>query len=191
MREYIVFSLSELLEPGTLDIDILKDSLSQFQCKKEKDLETFLNSKSIIYDTSNLGKTSLLVDKDLFGQGVFKVMAFFTISHTSLDISNMSNSKKRKVFGNFPGRDKKNTMPAFLIGQIGRSDDYNANDLNGEILLQECYAEIEKARKIIGGNLILLECREYMFDKFYKDKGFHKISESLSSDNLYTLYIRI
>ena len=52
---------------------------NDFTCEREKDLEIFLRNKAITYDNSNLGKTSLIIDKDSFDQGKLDVMAFFTI----------------------------------------------------------------------------------------------------------------
>ncbi len=37
----------------------------------------------------------------------------------------------------------------------------------------------------------MLECREHMFDKFYKDQGFKKIRNELNDDGLYELYKKV
>ena len=38
------------------------------------------------------------------------------------------------------------------------------------------------------GNLIVLECREHMYDKFYEGQGFKKLYDELNDESLYTLY---
>jgi hypothetical protein len=54
--------------------------------------------------------------------------------------------------------------------------------------LNECYHAISVAARAVGGNLVVLECREHMYDKFYKEQGFKKLYEGLNDENLYTLY---
>lgn len=191
MKDYVVFSLGELLEEKEIiNEENLKIALSDFTCEREKDLEDFLNRKAISYDKSKLGQTSLIVDKEELLNGNFVVMAFFTISFTSIDISEMSKSKKKRILGNVPGRERLNNYHAFLIGQLGRSDKYDSSDISGETILRECYHEIYKAQRVIGGRLLLLECREHMYDLFYKKQGFEKLSDELDN-GLYTLYTRL
>ena len=103
----------------------------------------------------------------------------------------MPKKKKRKVLGNYPGRDGLSSIPTYLIGQLGRSDLYTKEDLPGEQLLNECYHAISKAARIVGGKIIILECREKMYDKFYKNQGFNDLYGELSEEGLYTLYKKI
>ena len=190
MKEYIVFSLGELLANEQVDITQLKECLSNFNCEREKDLSDFLKSRAITYDNANIGKTSLIIDSEAFENGQFRVMAFYTIGLTAIDISNMSKSKKKKILGNVPGRENLNNYHAFLIGQLGRDDRYQCSDIPGEVILKECYNDIRKSQKITGGRLLLLECRPHMFEKFYGKHGFIKLQEEISK-GLLTLYKRI
>ena len=190
MREYIIFSLVDLIKGGYTEKD-LSPFFNDFTCEREKDLEIFLRNKAITYDNSNLGKTSLIIDKDSFDQGKLDVMAFFTIGQTSVDIGALSNNKKKKLLGSVPGRDKLLSYQAYLIGQLGRSDMYTTDDISGETILNECYAEIRKVQRIVGGRLLLLECREHMFELFYQKKGFEKLTDFPDEQGLYTLYRRI
>lgn len=169
----------------------MEDSLKKFSCCREHDLEDFLVHKAIPYEKTNYGKTYLCIDEERLEQGDFRVAAYFTIAQKSLDISSLSAKKKRKVLGEYPGRDGLNSIPAYLIGQLGRCDDYSKDDLKGETILDECYHAISLAAMIVGGNMIVLECREHMYDKFYKDQGFKKLYNELSEENLYTLYKKI
>ncbi|WP_025728373.1 hypothetical protein [Atopobacter phocae] len=191
--EYVVLALSELLsyENETVE-EKLKSSFSEFKCERELDLEDFLVNKAILYDNTNLGKTYLIVEeKPLVQKAEIKIMAFFTIGQTSIDISEMSKNKKKKLLGNIPGRDKKESYFAFLIGQLGRSDQYSKENITGEVILNECYTRLKEAQKITGGRMLILECRKNMYDKFYKHKGFHKLYPELDDNELYTLYQRL
>lgn len=93
--------------------------------------------------------------------------------------------------GEYPGRDGLSSVPAYLIGQLGRCDSYTKEDLSGQQLLNECYHAISVAAQIVGGNLLVLECREHMFSKFYEEQGFKKLYDELNEENLYTLYKKI
>lgn len=57
--------------------------------------------------------------------------------------------------------------------------------------MNECYHAISIAARVVGGRLLILECREGMFEKFYEKHGFKKLYDELSEDKLYTLYKQI
>ncbi|HAB0009505.1 TPA_asm: hypothetical protein GIN74_08885 [Listeria monocytogenes] len=165
---------------------------NSFSCARERDLESFLHDKAILYERSSLGRTFLFLDEAKLVEKVFSVMGFFTTAQTSYDITVLSKKRRRKVLGSaVPGRDTLNSFPAFLIGQIGRNDQYTSNDLTGETMLNECFLQLKQVSKITGGEHVILECREYMFEKFYEAQGFHKFVEDTTSDGLLTLYNRI
>mgnify|MGYP006968286324 FL=1 len=162
---YIVIPLGELLN-AEYDQEKLEQSFQKFSCQRETDLEDFLKDKAILYENTNFGKTYLILDKEELDKGSFIVMAYFTIAQKSVDISAISNKQKRKMLGSYPGRDNLKSIPAYLIGQLGRSDSYSSQQLSGTDILNECYNAISMAARIVGGNLIILECRECMFLKF-------------------------
>ena len=191
MIEYQVIPLREILIDESI-VSKIEESFKKFSCQREKDLENFLMRKAITYEKTNFGKTYLCIDKkELEKNQTLSIIAYFTIAQNSLDISNLSNKKKRKVLGNYPGRDSLNSIPTYLIGQLGRNDAYSSDDLSGEQILKECYHALSIAAKIIGGNLLILECREHMFDKFYSHYGFQKLYDTVDSENLFTLYQKI
>lgn len=189
MKSYVVVPLGEII--GKYDNKKIEDAFKKFSCQREEDLENFLIRKAITYEKSDFGKTYLCVDKEMLGKGKFIVLAYFALAQRSVDISDLSNKKKRRVLGDYPGRDKIKTVPAFLIGQLGRSDDCPKEGLSGQQILNECYHAISLAARIVGGKLVVLECREHMFEKFYKNQGFKKLYEGLNEENLYTLYKKV
>ena len=187
---YIVIPLGELLNAEYVQ-EKLEQSFQKFSCQRETDLEDFLKDKAILYENTNFGKTYLILDKEELDKGSFIVMAYFTIAQKSVDISAISNKQKRKMLGSYPGRDNLKSIPAYLIGQLGRSDSYSSQQLSGTDILNECYNAISMAARIVGGNLIILECRECMFSNFYEKHGFKKLYNDLSKDKLYTLYLKV
>lgn len=163
MINYNIIPLGELLNKE-YDETKLKKAFEKFSCQRELDLENFLRYKAITYDKTNYGKTYLIIDSDkLRDESEFCVVAYFTIAQKSLDVSAISKKKKRKVLGEYPGRDGLGSVPTYLIGQLGRCDDYTSEDLSGEQILNECYHSISIAAQIVGGNIIVLECRECMW----------------------------
>lgn len=190
MISYKVIPLGEILGKD-YNRDKIEDAFKKFSCQREHDLEDFLLHKAIPYENTNYGKTYLCIDCEKVTSGIFSVIAYFTIAQKSLDISNLSKKKKRKVLGEYPGRDGLGSVPAYLIGQLGRSDSYSKEDLDGQQLLNECYHAISVAAQVVGGNLLVLECREHMFSKFYEGQGFKKLYDELNEENLYTLYKKI
>ncbi len=190
MKEYKVIPLGEILGKE-YDEQKIENAFKKFSCQREIDLENFLIHKAVPYEKTNYGKTYLVIDLEKLLQDQFIVIAYFTIAQKSLDISNLSKKKKRKVLGEYPGRDSINSVPAYLIGQLGRCDDYKNIDLDGQQVLNECYHAISLAAKVVGGNLIVLECRECMYEKFYEKQGFKKLYDELNNEGLYTLYKKI
>ncbi|MCI9638483.1 MAG: hypothetical protein HFG77_19320 [Hungatella sp.] len=190
MISYKIIPLGEILGKN-YNREKIEDAFKKFSCQREHDLEDFLVHKAIPYEKTNYGKTYLCIDSEKVAKGVFSVVAYFTIAQKSLDISNLSKKRKRKVLGEYPGRDGLSSVPAYLIGQLGRCDSYTKEDLSGQQLLNECYHAISVAAQIVGGNLLVLECREHMFSKFYEEQGFKKLYDELNEENLYTLYKKI
>lgn len=190
MKPYTVISLGMLLN-GEFDISKIEESFKKFSCQREVDLENFLLQKAIPYERTNFGKTNLLIDLDELDKGNFSIMAYYTIAQRAVDISKLPAKKKRKVLGEYPGRDSLNAIPAYLIGQLGRNDAYTTEELSGEQILNECYNSISNAAQVVGGNLVVLECREPMFERVYASKGFLKLYNDLNEEKLYTLYKKV
>ena len=194
MIEYELLALSDLLDSDDYDKNIIAGHFQAFKCKRDTDLEMFLQDKAIEYDEKGFGKTFLFLDSNKLKQEEkpeFCIMAYFTIAMAALDMTDKKKKKKRKIFGEHPGRDTVKSMPTFLIGQLGRCDKYSHDDLAGNQILDECYSVISRAARIIGGKVLLLECREHMYGKFYEDQNFRKLNDSLNESKLYTLYKRI
>lgn len=174
MKKYTVIPLGALLSQE-YDQKKIEEAFKKFSCQREADLENFLMRKAIPYERTNFGKTFLLIDLDELEKHNFLVMAYYTIAQKSVDISELSPKRKRKVLGDYPGRDSLKTIPAYLIGQLGRNDTYSNEEISGEQILFECYNSISIAAQVVGGNLVILECREKMFEKVYESKGFKKL----------------
>ena len=119
------------------------------------------------------------------------IAAYYTLANTSIDLSEMGQNKKKRIMGDFPNRNALTNFSAFLIDQLGRDDKYSHTDISGETLIENCISQLKNAAYTIGGKLIVLECRQHMFDTVYANLGFNKMTEFLSEDGLYMLYKRV
>ncbi len=191
MINYKVIPLGEILSEEYNE-SLIENAFKEFSCQRETDLENFLIRKAIPYEKTNYGKTHLFIDVDkLENEGKFVVAAYFTIAQNSVNISSLPKKKKRKMLGEYPGRDSLESIPSYLIGQLGRCDLYSNDELPGQQILDECYHALSVAARVVGGNLLVVECRECMYDKFYAKKGFKKLYDELNKEGLYTLYQKI
>ncbi len=100
----------------------------------------------------------------------------------------MSKSLRKKL-GKLSDDDK--SVVTYLIGQLGRSTEYDKSFIDGKSMLQDCYDLIGSSRDIVGGRLILIECKP--IDKvcqFYEDEGYINISENGDPYNQYIRFIK-
>ena len=190
MIDYVVVPLGDIL---SIEVDEkkLENTFKEFSCQQEVDLENFLLKRAIPYEKTAYGKTYLLLDKALLEDGEMSIVAYYSIALKSIDITNLSKKKRKKVIGAQPGHDTMTSMAAYLIGELGRNDKYSHEDIDGMTILNECYHSISLAARIVGGKIVLLECREHMYEKFYKNQQFLKLHDELNEENLYTLYKKL
>lgn len=186
MLDYIVVSVADLKEQFE-DLSALKQAFNEFKCERENDLEVFLRDKCLTYEQAGNCRTFLILDeKQLEEHSKLSIVAFFSTAIAPLDISDLGRKVKKKLHGPVPLN--KDLISVFLIGQLGRNDDYSKELMPGELIINECFAAIERAKKIVGGRILLVECRQHLL-KFYKKHQFVDVSKG--KDNLYQLYKKI
>jgi len=161
---YKLYSLRELLDNSSKNQ--LKKLFKTFQCKKNRDLEDFLHNKSITFENNGRSRTYIYID--IFEK---KVIAYFTISISSLYVENFSKETIKYLYGQ---EIKLKCMPTYLIGQIGKSD--NCNKKIGYILIKKAIKTIIKSYEILNGRFILLDAiNNDKIVNFYKKNGFSAI----------------
>jgi len=119
-----------------------------------------MRNKAIEYEKRDKCRTYVYFDEEYLEEtGKLKVVAFFSLALKTIRIpviNTMSKTLQRKL-GKLADKDE--NIVAYLIGQLGRSSDYDKSVINGKKILQDCYDLIGSARDIVGGRLILIECK--------------------------------
>lgn len=153
--------------------------LSNFHCKKNKDVERFLINNAIRFEKADKCRTYLIVpsDKPIKSDGTLKILGYVSIAKKTMQFPQQFSNSKRK---RFDGIDKKaEEVNTFLIGQLGKNDDFkNTNEeIKGNLLLKYALNLIFKCYEIIGGRTVLVECSDCeKVTNFYKENGFEFVN---------------
>ncbi len=156
-----------------------------FSCPKNLDVESFLKSKAIRFEKSDNSRTYLILDGN---SG--EILAYFSLSfkEVSLEHSKISKSQVKCLDGISKNSEQ---VRAYLIGQIGKNFAVMPNQITLSAILDEVYAIIEKAKVLIGGRAIILECdKSDKLIRLYKDNGF-EILINTQDETLVTMYTYI
>ena len=151
-------------------------------CCKDPDIEDFLHTKAIAFQTRRLCNVFLIVDEEEFSKGKIKIDAYFTLSAKSLIPSEKLSRSKIKDVSGF--RDTE-VLQFVLIGQLGKHivDDDNKSNISGKEILKFAFDVIEESDAFIPCKCVLVECgdnekvhkvyTDYGF-KYFQDDGEHK-----------------
>jgi hypothetical protein len=182
MRNDIEFSALRLHyneEPKLLD-----QKIGEFSCTRDNDVERFLKNDAIRYEREGYGRTYLY---SIYENGIARIVAFFTVAITSTDFRDVSKSRKRKVLHSKPGRDAQDFFGGILIGQLGRSDDFNSSDINGQEMINGAELIIEMGREHIGGKIVYLDCKAPLIP-VYQQNGYNLVKEEPFASGYYKMF---
>ncbi|MDO9529270.1 MAG: hypothetical protein Q7J27_08930 [Syntrophales bacterium] len=131
------------------------------------------------YEKRDKSRTFIYFDeKHLEESGDLKIIGYFSLALKTIKVSvieTMSNNLKKRL-GNLSDKDK--NLMAYLIGQVGRDSSYDSNVIDGSKMLQDCYKLIASARDIVGGRIILVECKPVdKLCQFYENERYIDITE--------------
>lgn len=99
-----------------------------------------------------------------------------------MKLENLSKSKIKKIDGFSNSIEE---LPVHLIGQLGKND-LESNLITGKELLDFSIEKIKTSIDIVGGRVVLLECRK--IDKvvdFYTNYGFNFLQNTMIKDEHY------
>lgn len=163
---------------------------TDFKCRLNPDVESFLHKTSIELQRKNISRTFLILDEE------WNIHAYFTLaihmfSNELKDESRkqfLSNEKLKKLKGydiSYSNKEREKNVPdkkvfwAILIGQLGRNDSSSKEVIDLKLLLQFIYSKIEEIKELIGGNIVLLEAvKNEKLIKKYEEYNFQFLQET-------------
>lgn len=155
--------------------------LETFKCSKNPDVENYLHNKekALRLQKESVSRTYLFINTENED-----IMAYFSLAIKPVIIKenhDITKTKKKKM--NIKKEDNIEICSTFLIGQIGRADNYTREDIDLKIILDYIFAVINKIRALIGGKIIMIEVeKEPKLIKRYEEFNF----QNINSDSDYT-----
>lgn len=162
-----------------------QELISIFVCTKVADIENFLKNKAIQFEKLGKSRTFFIYDED---REDFKILGYFTLAIQVLKIPDqLISGRKARLFDGFSSKIKSvkiTEFPVILIGQLGKNEQYSET-LSGSKLLEYCLATILEGQALLGGRIILLECKNkpYLIS-LYEQFGFNILDNDNPKDEL-------
>lgn len=174
MLKYTVVALHEMLKAFPDDEEKVSNVLNAFECANNKDVETFLKNKAVLFDKQGFSKTHLIYTSY---KNEMVLVGYYALAYKSFVIkssSKVSSSLKKRIakFGQYDKDLKQYVVSAPLIGQLGKNDKYK-DLISGDVLLYCACKTVKSVQALVGGKFVYLECEDKpgLVD-FYKSNGF-------------------
>ena len=167
------------------DEEKAQELISIFNCEKDKDIENFLKERAILFEKLGKSRTYLIFDED---EEEFNVLAYCTLAMQVLkvpkDLLSGNKTKKLDGFGSKIKGIKITEFPTILIGQVGKNDLYKEL-INGIEIMQYCLSTVFKGQAVLGGRIIMLECKDIPYIvNLYEKFGFQKLEKDYDEGEL-------
>ena len=125
----------------------------------------------------------MILDEEALTDGKIAIIAYFTVSMKALNLREGISKNVRKHLDGL-GNKQGSTFVVYLIGQLGKNDNYRS-EIDGKELIAMAIATIKEAYDVVGGRYILVECEPVPgLKKLYEDNDFTFLQESLENDSL-------
>lgn len=176
----MVQALREIIELDNYDEASLKEALSMFKAvnsetEAAKDVMHFLSEDAITMEKAGSTRTYLVLNDELWQQGVVQIDGYFSIALKVLYFSkDVDSSLLEDLFSDF----RRNNCPAYLIGQLARSE--NSQKGTGAKILEKALEYISDAENIVGGRMVYLDCTPDK-EKYYLSHGFNYLQKKHKS----------
>jgi len=117
-----------LVEDCVLQTVSEKQRISEFDCGDEE-LNDFFNDKSLLFKRQLLAMTCFLRHKE---SG--KVVCAFSLSPNALKAADLPGSRRKKIREYVPREKTLQSYPAFLIGRLGVSREFNGQGVGTQLM---------------------------------------------------------
>lgn len=162
----------------------LEAALQCYHCTKDKDIESFLQTKAVTYEKRGWCSVYLLVNEEKYEeQGIIDVEGYFTLSNKIVPLSDaVSGNKRRKLFKGM--KSELDVAHFILIGQLGKYIFQNdegmvCGNVSAKQMLDKAFGIIYEVKKRITCSCALIECRdEPKLCRLYEDYGFRELQKN-------------
>lgn len=169
----MVQALRELLEDVECNEASIAEALFSFECADigddtddvVNDVITFLRESAIDFEKEGTTRTYLIVNDQQAAAGKLQLDGYFAIAIKTLYFNNVEPDILKELFGD----GTKQSCPAFLIGQLARSNYSQKGD--GATFLNMALSYIAQASNIVGGRFVYLDCNPER-QAYYESHGF-------------------
>lgn len=159
VNKFVVFNIREYLNKQNEELgeDDLLQVLSEFSCKKNKDVERFAKEQSIEFTKKQQSVTYLV-----FSMENAELVGYFAIAIKPITVNAalFSNTAKRKLARVSEINEQTHTysLAAYLIAQLGKNYCNGANErITGDELLGLAIRQIQQLQYLAGGIVVFLE----------------------------------
>ena len=165
-----------IIAPLTLE---LINECEQYHCSKENDIEKFFHSEFGDYNSELLGKTYCFVTQG----SPRKMVCAFTVSNSSINVSNLSNRRRKKIDKSIPHRKHHPQYPAVLVGQLAVFDEFRKKGIGVEMMNFIKSWFIDPLNKT-GCRFVIVDAlnKKPVID-FYRTNGFETVFETEEEEN--------
>jgi len=134
-----------------VSLKTIKNVFNKFKCKKDEDVEKFLNTYSIDYQNKGVARTFIIIDD----KNPTDIAAFFSIG-----VNVYKFNKKLKIDDAYQGINlyEGDYRPIYKLFMIGKNDNYKSIINMKEIYKKHILNYFKYAYKFIGINFIYLDC---------------------------------
>ncbi len=160
MKDCIVVNIEDMME--AIGEDEVSQILSDFSCKRNKEIEDFVRNKAIDFAKRKLSITYLVLQN--VSTGIILV-GIFTLTHKAIEITNadISSTTRRKLkrFAELDEDTNRYNASAFLIAQLGKNDDLPQEckvTVTGNDLMDATFEILAYVQHYVGGGIVYLEC---------------------------------
>ena len=173
---------------NNLEDSVLTEFLSSFSCAQDEDIENFLHSKAVEFETLSKARTYLVIDaSDLeAGKEQPTIYGYISLALKILTVPQTASNRFRKELDGLSAKihgQQIRDFPCYLIGQLSKNSNIRENPISGKNLLDTAFDIIASAAEAVGGRYMMIECRDReKLLQFYRRNGFTEIDRIPDED---------
>ncbi len=178
----MVQELRKIIELPDFNETTFKTILSTFECTRDDDVKNFLINDSIAFERTGEARTFLILDDTEWDKGRVKINGYFSLA---LKVVNFANTSDKNITKEIFGKNKR-MIPAYLIGQLAKSDTMEKGI--GKEFFNKAITNIKIANTQVGGKFVYLDCKKIL-QLYYENLGFKYFQNG--KNDLIQMYLTI